>query len=100
MIPAELRIVVTGRLKLACRACPGIVLQEHAPARLIEGCMLIEATVAHVPVSRYADHLPLYRQSQIMAWHRIEIGREVLGLGDRARRPALGRGRHAGSGVP
>jgi hypothetical protein len=40
--------------------------------------MPTEATVAHVLVSRYADHLPLYRQAQILARQGIGIGREVL----------------------
>jgi transposase len=78
VIPARFRVVVTKRPKLACRACAGVVLQAPAPARLIEGGMPTEATVAHVLVSRYADHLPLYRQSQILARQGIEIGREVL----------------------
>src|SRR5919107_4658166 len=78
VIPAQFRTLVTKRPKLACRACPGVVLQEPAPARLIEGGMPTEATVAHVLVSRYADHLPLYRQSQILARQGIEIDREVL----------------------
>jgi transposase len=78
VIPAQFRVVVTKRLKLACRACPGVVLQAPAPPRLIEGGMPTEATVGHVLVSRYADHLPLYRQSQILARQGIEIGREVL----------------------
>jgi transposase len=56
VIPARFRVVVTKRPKLACRACPGIVLQAPAPARLVEGGMPTEATVAHVLVSRYADH--------------------------------------------
>ncbi len=78
VIPAQFRVIVTKRPKLACRACPGVVLQAPAPARLIEGGMPTEATVAHVLVSRYADHLPLYRQSQILARQGIEIGRESL----------------------
>ena len=78
VIPAQFRVVVTKRPKLTCRACAGVVLQEPAPARLIAGGMPTEATVAHVLVSRYADHLPLYRQSQILARQGIEIGREVL----------------------
>lgn len=78
VIPAQFRVVVTKRPKLVCRACPGVVLQEPAPPRLIEGGVPTEATVAHVLVSRYADHLPLYRQSQILARQGIEIGREVL----------------------
>ena len=78
VIPAQFRVLVTRRPKLACRTCPGVVLQAPAPARLIEGGMPTEATVAHILVSRYADHLPLYRQSQILARQGIEIGREVL----------------------
>lgn len=38
----------------------------------------IGATVAHVLVSRYAVHLPLYPQAQILARQGIGIGREVL----------------------
>jgi hypothetical protein len=38
-----------------------------APARLIEGGLPTEAMVADVLISKYADHLPLYRQSQILA---------------------------------
>jgi transposase len=78
VIPAQFRVIVTKRPKLACRACAGVVLQAAAPARLVEGGMPTEATVAHVLVSRYADHLPLYRQAQILARQGIEIGREVL----------------------
>ena len=78
VIPAQFRVIVTRRPKLACRACTGVVLQAPAPTRLIEGGMPTEATVAHILVSRYADHLPLYRQSQMLARQGIEIGREVL----------------------
>jgi transposase len=78
VIPAQFRVIVTKRPKLACRACPGVVLQAAAPARLIEGGMPTEATVAHVLVARYADHLPLYRRAQILARQGIEIGRAIL----------------------
>lgn len=37
VIPAQFRVLVTKRPKLACRACQGVVLQEPAPARLIAG---------------------------------------------------------------
>jgi transposase len=78
VIPAQFRVLVTKRPKLACRACEGVVVQAPAPERLIAGGMPTEATVAHVLVSRYADHLPLYRQSQILARQGIEIGRDTL----------------------
>ncbi|HEX6016121.1 MAG TPA: IS66 family transposase [Geminicoccaceae bacterium] len=78
VIPAQFRVLVTKRPKLACRACAGVVVQAPAPERLVAGGMPTEATVAQVLVSRYADHLPLYRQSQILARQGIEIGRDTL----------------------
>ena len=62
VIPAQYRVIVTRRPKFACRACDGVVVQEAAPARLIEGGIPTEAMVAHVVVGRYADHQPLYRK--------------------------------------
>ena len=78
VLPAQFRVLVTRRPKLACRACAGVVLQAPAPARLITGGLPSEATVAHVLVARYADHLPLYRQAQMLARQGIVLGREVL----------------------
>ncbi len=78
VVPAQYRVLVTKRPKLACRACDGVVVQAAAPPRLVEGGMPTEATVAHVLVSRYADHLPLYRQAQILARQGLEIGRDTL----------------------
>ena len=59
IIPAQFRVIVTRRPKYACRACTDGVTQAPAPARLIPGGMPPAATVAHVLVSKYADHLPL-----------------------------------------
>jgi transposase len=53
-------------------------VQTPAPARLIEGGLPTEALVAHVLVSRYADHLPLYRQAQIMARQGVLLDRSTL----------------------
>jgi transposase len=78
VIPAQFRVIVTRRPKFACRACAGTVMQQPAPARLIEGGIPTEALVAHVLVSRYADHLPLYRQAQIMARQGVALDRSTL----------------------
>jgi transposase len=78
VIPAQFRVIVTRRPKLVCRACPGTVVQSPAPARLIEGGLPTEALVAHVLVSRYAEHLPLYRQAQIMARQSMALDRSTL----------------------
>jgi transposase len=78
VIPAQFRVIVTRRPKLACRACPGTVVQAPAPPRLIEGGIPTEAMVAHVLVARYADHLPLYRQAQILARQGVIVERSTL----------------------
>jgi transposase len=77
VIPAQFRVIVTKRPKLTCRACPGTVVQAPAPARLVEGGIPTEALVAHVAVSRYADHQPLYRLAQIMARQGVIIDRST-----------------------
>jgi transposase len=78
VIPAQHRILVTRRPKYGCRACAGAVVQAPAPERLIRSGLPTEALVAHVLVSKYAWHLPLYRQAQILLAQGIEIDRSVL----------------------
>ena len=78
VVPAQFRVLVVRRPKYACRACEDVVVQAPAPARLIEGGLPTEATVAHVLVSKYADHLPLYRQAQIYARQGVHLDRSTL----------------------
>ncbi|NKM94232.1 IS66 family transposase [Rhizobium leguminosarum bv. viciae] len=78
VVPAQFRVIVTRRPKYACRACTDGVVQAPAPPRLIPAGLPTEATVAHVLVSKYADHLPLYRQTQIMSRQGLDIDRSTL----------------------
>ncbi|WP_424928841.1 IS66 family transposase [Amaricoccus tamworthensis] len=78
IVPARFRLIVTRRPKYACRSCEDGIVQAAAPAHLIPGGMPTEATIAHVIVSKYADHLPLYRQAQIYGRQGIELDRSTL----------------------
>ena len=78
IIPAQFRVIVTRRPKYACRSCEGGIAQAPAPAHIIAGGMPTEATLAHVLVSKYADHLPLYRQAQIYSRQGIDLDRSTL----------------------
>lgn len=78
VVPAQFRVLVTRRPRYACRACTDVVVHAPAPARLIEGGLPTEATVAHVLVSKFADHLPLYRQAQIYARQGVALDRSTL----------------------
>jgi transposase len=78
VLPAKFRVIVTRRPKYACRRCEEVVVQAPAPARLVEGDIPTEATVAHVLVAKYADHLPLYRQAQILGRQGVNLDRSTL----------------------
>ena len=84
-VPAKVRVIVTHRPKYGCRTCEKTgadevagIIQAPAPAHLIEGGLPTEAFVADVLVSKHADHIPLYRQSQILARIRVNIERSTL----------------------
>jgi transposase len=76
-VPAQLRVVRITRPKYACRSCNKVV-QAPAPERLIAGGLATPALLAQVMVSKYCDHTPLYRQSQIFARHGVDLGRSTL----------------------
>jgi transposase len=77
VVPAQYRVIVTHRPKLACRACEKIV-QAHAAEHLIKSGLPTEAMVASVLVAKYGWHLPLYRQEKMLACQGIEIDRSTL----------------------
>jgi transposase len=76
-IPAQLRVIRTTRPKYACRTCETVV-QVSAPERVIAGGLATPALLAQVLVSKYGDHTPLYRQSQIFARHGVDLPRSTL----------------------
>ena len=78
VVPTTFRVLVTRRPRYGCRACESAVVQAPAPARIVEGGIPTEALIAQVLVSKYADHLPLYRQAQIYARQGIELDRSTL----------------------
>jgi transposase len=78
VIPVRYQVIVTRRPKYGCRTCASAVVQAPAPSRLIEGGLPTERMVAHVLVTKYADHAPLYRQAQMLARQGIAIDRSTL----------------------
>src|SRR5713226_4771350 len=78
VIPVQFRVIVTHRPKYACRACEQAVVQVPAPERLIKGGLPTEAMVAYVLAAKYAWHLPLYRQAQMLLAQGLDIKRAIL----------------------
>lgn len=76
-IAAKLKVVETVRLKKSCRCCEKIV-QTPAPTRPIYRGMFGPSLIAHILVSKFDDHLPLYRQGEIFARLGADIPRSTL----------------------
>jgi transposase len=76
-VPASFKVIRHVRPRLACTCCERIV-QQPAPIRPIDRGIPGPGLLAHVLVSKYADHLPLYRQAGIYARQGIELERSTL----------------------
>jgi transposase len=76
-IPETFKVVRHVRVKMSCSGCDKIV-QPPAPPRPIERCLAGPALLAHVLAAKYANHIPLNRQSEIYAREGIELDRSTL----------------------
>ena len=75
--PGNFLVVRHVRPKLACGACQSIV-QAPAPSRPVDRALAGAGLMAHVLVSKYADHTPLHRQSQIYARDGVDLAVSTL----------------------
>ena len=76
-IPGRFIVNRIVRPRMACKCCDRIV-QAALPSRPIERGRPGAGLLAHVLVNKYADHCPLYRQSQIFAREGIDLDRSTL----------------------
>src|ERR1700739_179210 len=76
-VPESFKVIRHVRPKFACTDCDRGV-EAPAPSRPIERGLAGPSLLAHVIVSKYADHLPLFRQSEIYARQGVEISRSTM----------------------
>jgi|TARA_R100000501_G_scaffold14813_1_gene26860 transposase len=77
VLPVQWRVIRTIRPKYSCRACEKIV-QAPARAKAVARGKASFGTLAHVVVSKFDHHLPLYRQAEMMAAQGLDIDRSTL----------------------
>jgi transposase len=78
--PAKYFVLVSKREKRACKSCEeqGVV-SAPLPPRIIEKCLASDQIVIDTVVSKYCDHLPLYRQSAMLERDSgVELSRSTL----------------------
>ncbi|MBS0418652.1 MAG: IS66 family transposase [Proteobacteria bacterium] len=76
-VPERYKVIRHVRPKLSCPKCQKIV-QSPAPSRPIARGLAGPGFLAHVLVSKYLDHLPLYRQSQIYKRDELDLSTSTL----------------------
>lgn len=77
-VPASFFVRETVRPKYACPRCHDGVTVAPAPVQAVEKSIAGEGLLAHVVVSKYADHTPLHRLEGIFARHGVEISRATM----------------------
>lgn len=77
MIAAQMKVIEVARLKKSCRCCEKMV-QLPAPSRPIPGSMAGAGLLAYILVSKFDDHLPLYRLNEIFARMGADIPDSTL----------------------
>lgn len=76
-VPGRFKVIRHVRAKLSCRTCDSVVAApapDHAIARGRAGAGLL----AHIVVSKYDDHLPLYRQAEIFTREGVDLETSTL----------------------
>jgi transposase len=77
-VPASLIVLRHVRPKYACKACAAHVASAERLPEPIEKGLPGPGLLAHVAVSKYADHLPLYRQEGIFKRFGVELSRSTM----------------------
>jgi transposase len=77
-IPAQIKVIKNVRKKYGCRRCEMGVVTAPVPSAFLPKSLAAPGLLAHVILSKYEDHLPLYRQEGI--WQRlgVDIPRSTL----------------------
>ena len=76
-LPEQFKVIRQVREKFSCSACDTII-QAPAASRPIERGIAAPGLLAHVLVSKFCDHLPLYRQTEVYARSGVDIPRSTL----------------------
>jgi transposase len=77
-VPASVRVIETVRPKWACPHCHDAVSVAPAPPQAVERSLATEGLLAHVVVSKYLDHLPLYRLERIFQREHLDVSRATM----------------------
>ena len=77
-VPAQLKVIAHVRPKYACNHCDEGVSIASLPQLFLPKSIATPSLAAHIIISKYEDHMPLYRQEQMWARLGIELPRNTV----------------------
>lgn len=77
-IPAQVKVLEHIRYKYGCRQCEEGIKAAPLPAQPIPKSIATPGLLAHILISKFNDHIPLYRQEHILQRYQIDIARSTL----------------------
>jgi transposase len=80
IIPAKIYVIEHIRKKYACKGCEETIKTAKLPLLPIPRSIASSGLLSHVLVSKFVDHLPLFRQEQILKRIGVDIPRATLSL--------------------
>ena len=80
IIPAKVFVIEHVRKKYACKHCEETIKTASMPKQPIPGSIAAPGLLSHVIVSKFQDHLPLFRQEQMLRRIGVDIQRSTLCL--------------------
>jgi transposase len=80
IIPAKIYVIEHIRKKYACKHCEATIKLAKQPTAPIPRSIAASGLLSHVLVSKFQDHLPLFRQELILKRSGVDIPRTTLSL--------------------
>jgi transposase len=78
IVPAKVQVIQHVRYKYACKACEGTIKTAQGPKHPIPKSIASPGLLAHIAVSKFCDHLPLYRMESVLKRMGVDIARNTL----------------------
>lgn len=79
VIPAQVRVIKNVRLKYGCKACEDTIILAKMPPQALPKSMAGPGLLSHILVSKFDDHLPIYRQAEM--WDRAGVDLDCTTMG-------------------
>lgn len=78
LIPATLQVKQHVRFQYACKKCYGGIKRAEIPAQPIDKGLPTARLIAQVMMSKFADHMPFYRQESWFGRQKCPVTRSTL----------------------